>query len=102
MVCLPQLEERERQAKAEFAARMSKLNQVELKRKKEEDIAVCYVCNSGDHVEKQEDIVFCERCCVAVHMSCYNAEEVGTCRKDRLSRGSLLLLYETETGFSSP
>ncbi|CAM9845407.1 unnamed protein product, partial [Ectocarpus fasciculatus] len=69
------LEERERQAKAEFAARMNKLNQVELKRKKEEDIAVCYVCNSGDHVEKQEDIVFCERCCVAVHMSCYNAEE---------------------------
>lgn len=75
---IPQLEERERQAKAEMAARMSKLNQVELKRKKEEDIAVCYVCNSGDHVENKEDIVFCERCCVAVHMSCYNAEEVST------------------------
>ncbi|CAM9306142.1 unnamed protein product, partial [Ectocarpus sp. 8 AP-2014] len=70
------LEERERQAKAEVAARMSKQNQVELKRKKEEDIAVCYVCNSGDHVENKEDIVFCERCCVAVHMSCYNAEEI--------------------------
>lgn len=83
------MEERERQAKAEVAARMSKQNQVELKRKKEEDIAVCYVCNSGDHVENKEDIVFCERCCVAVHMSCYNAEEVS----EHVARTALARTY---------
>lgn len=47
----------------------------EAKREQEEMLAVCYVCGSGDHSE-EDAIVFCERCCVAVHTSCYNAEGV--------------------------
>lgn len=60
-------EERKRQ-RAEEKSR-------EDKRKEEEDLAVCYVCGSGDHCGN-DAIVFCERCCVAVHSSCYNAEGV--------------------------
>ena len=47
----------------------------ERKRKDEEQEAVCYVCGSGYH-SHNDTIVFCERCCVAVHASCYNAEGV--------------------------
>lgn len=48
----------------------------ESKRAKEEDLAVCYVCSSGDH-SAEDAIVFCERCCVAVHTSCYDAQGVS-------------------------
>lgn len=48
----------------------------EAKREKEQQLAVCYVCSSGDYSE-EDAIVFCERCCVAVHTSCYNAEGVS-------------------------
>lgn len=70
--------ERER---AEAAAKMSKRDRIEKKLLKEEAIAVCYVCNGGEHFENRsdpQDIVFCERCCVAVHSSCYgfDTEEV--------------------------
>eukprot|EP00752_Nemacystus_decipiens_P008457 g7559.t1 len=70
--------EQERQA---ALARISKKERIEKKLLKEEAIAVCYVCNGGEHFENRSDlqeIVFCERCCVAVHSSCYgfDAEEI--------------------------
>lgn len=59
----------------------SEKRRLEQKRKKEEDIAVCYVCNTGNFADRSEEhaIVFCDRCCVAVHTSCYNAEEASCC-----------------------
>lgn len=62
----------EEQMVAERKARIAKEDEDsrrEALRVQEELLAVCYVCDSGDHSE--EDIVFCERCCVAVHTSCY-------------------------------
>lgn len=45
-------------------------------REDEEHLAVCYVCDNGDFNEDNQ-IIFCERCCVAVHASCYNVVEVS-------------------------
>lgn len=62
-----------------LAAKNSEQDRLEQKLRKEEDIAVCYVCNSGEHfgdASEEHSIVFCDRCCVAVHTSCYGAEEV--------------------------
>lgn len=65
------IEERKaKQAKEDEAWRIESL------RLEEERQAVCYVCDSGDHSE-EDPIVFCERCCVAVHTSCYKAVGVS-------------------------
>lgn len=81
------------QERATAAARSSKRERIEKKLVKEESIAVCYVCNSGDHFEDRggdQEIVFCERCCVAVHSSCYglDAEEVRKAERGRESEGA--------------
>lgn len=63
----------------ERTARMAKEDEDrrrEALRVEEELLAVCYVCDSGDHSE-EDAIVFCERCCVAVHTSCYEAVGVN-------------------------
>eukprot|EP00903_Cladosiphon_okamuranus_P016039 g14809.t1 len=75
------LQEKMAQQRAAAAERISKKERIEKKLLKEEAIAVCYVCNGGEHFENRSDlqeIVFCERCCVAVHSSCYgfDAEEI--------------------------
>lgn len=56
------------------AARNDKLELARRRNEKmqeEENRAVCYVCDNGDFNE-HDQIIFCERCCVAVHASCYN------------------------------
>lgn len=77
----PQLQEQMEQQRQDQLAKISKKERIEKKLLKEEAIAVCYICNGGEHFENRSDlhdIVFCERCCVAVHASCYgfDAEEV--------------------------
>lgn len=77
----PQLQEKMEQQRVAAAEKISKKERIEKKLLKEEAIAVCYICNGGEHFENRSDlqeIVFCERCCVAVHSSCYgfDAEEV--------------------------
>lgn len=77
--------EKEREAEAK---------RVEALRVEEELLAVCYVCDGGDHSE-EDAIVFCERCCVAVHTSCYKA--VGVSIAVHSSGFISLLLFSMET-----
>ncbi|CAM9736711.1 unnamed protein product, partial [Laminaria digitata] len=44
-------------------------------REAEEREAVCYICSGGEYTDIDK-IVFCERCSVALHESCYNAQNV--------------------------
>eukprot|EP00904_Undaria_pinnatifida_P002674 jgi/Undpi1/12407/HiC_scaffold_5.g02079.m1 len=59
--------------RAKANAKKDEQRRVEAKRQEEELMAVCYVCHSGDHSD-EDSIVFCDRCCVAVHTSCYDAQ----------------------------
>lgn len=71
MAVVRQLEER---MCFDRAARRDKLADEKRRRdlqELEEKLAVCYVCDNGDYSD-EDQIVFCERCCVAVHASCYN------------------------------
>lgn len=61
--------------RAKANAKKDEQRRVEAKRQEEELMAVCYVCHSGDHSD-EDSIVFCDRCCVAVHTSCYDAQGV--------------------------
>ncbi|CAM9498259.1 unnamed protein product [Choristocarpus tenellus] len=44
--------------------------------REEEQQALCYVCGSGETLH-DDAIVFCDRCSVAVHCSCYKAKGVS-------------------------
>ena len=66
---------RQKAARAKAQAAAARQAELEAKREAEERDASCYVCFGGEH-SGGDSIVFCDRCCVAVHSSCYHALDV--------------------------
>jgi hypothetical protein len=64
-------------AMAVWSVRMKALREQrerEAARCDEDQDAVCCVCDAGDTANARDTIVFCERCNVAVHLSCYRIQ----------------------------